>query len=135
MSNTPQNIDLLDEKVLVQKCIEDDRRYQEAFYRKYAKQMFQVCKRYARDHDQAMDFLQEGFVEVFRKIENYRFEGSLEGWVRRVIIFKTIDALRKEKRYQEVVSELEEELSVDPEEFELNENINSSACADQSKSE
>ncbi|UKN01286.1 sigma-70 family RNA polymerase sigma factor [Paracrocinitomix mangrovi] len=119
MDNNFENIEFLDDRFLVQKCIEDDRRYQEALYRKFAKKMFQVCKRYARDNDEAMDFLQEGFIEVFKKLENYRFEGSLEGWVRKVIVFRTIDVLRKEKRYQEIIGELDAELHVEAEEFEL----------------
>ncbi len=119
MSSNLKNIEQLDEKILIQKCIEDDRLYQEALYRKFAKKMFQVCKRYTGDSDEAMDFLQLGFIEVFSKLKNYRFEGSLEGWIRRVITFKTIDALRKEKRYQEVIGELDIELQVEAEEFEL----------------
>lgn len=119
MSLKLENIDLLDEKTLVEKCIEDIRVYQEAFYRKFAKKMYQVCKRYAKDNDQAMDFLQEGFIEVFKKLKNYRFEGSLEGWVRRVIVFKTIDALRREKRYEEIIGELDVDLQIEAEEYEV----------------
>ncbi|MBN4071396.1 sigma-70 family RNA polymerase sigma factor [Crocinitomix catalasitica] len=99
------NIDLGDEHLLVNKCIEDDRKYQEIFYRRYAKTMYRVCKTYTEDRDEAMDFLQEGFVTVFRSLKNYRFEGSLEGWVKKVIVFKTIDELRKRKRYEEVITD------------------------------
>ncbi|OIQ36199.1 MAG: hypothetical protein BM555_03170 [Crocinitomix sp. MedPE-SWsnd] len=120
------NIDLIDEKILIQKCIEDDRTYQEALYRKYAKKMFHVCKTYSQDNDEAMDFLQEGFIEVFRKLENFRFEGSLEGWVRRIIIFKTIDALRKKSRYEEVISQLDTESHTEAVEFEFEEELSSS---------
>ena len=109
----------IDEEILVQKCIEDNRAYQEILYRRYAKRMFAVCKRYANDHDEAMDFLQEGFIQVFRSLDTFNFDGSLEGWIRRVIVYRTIDLLRKEKRYQEVVNSLDDELFVEPEEFEL----------------
>ncbi|MBD3637021.1 MAG: sigma-70 family RNA polymerase sigma factor [Crocinitomicaceae bacterium] len=124
MDRNFDDIELLNERVLVQKCIEDDRRYQEALYRKFAKKMFNVCKRYAADNDEAMDFLQEGFIEVFKKLKNFRFEGSLEGWVRRVIIFKTIDALRKEKRYQAVISDADVELQTEALEYEILNNYN-----------
>lgn len=117
----------ISEEVLVKKCLEDDRVYQEILYRRYAKRMFGVCKRYANDHDEAMDFLQEGFIQVFRSLDAFNFEGSLEGWVRKVIIYRTIDLLRKEKRYQEVIGSFDEEdLLVEPEEFELGLNVSNS---------
>jgi RNA polymerase sigma-70 factor (ECF subfamily) len=120
MSNVSENIEITEE-ALVKGCIEDDRKYQEQLYKRYAKKMFVVCKSYARDRDEAMDFLQEGFIEVFRKLNDYRFEGSLEGWVRRVIVYKSIDKLRQEKRYQEVVRDFDEKGVSLPVEFELEE--------------
>ncbi len=108
-----------EDQELVKGCLEDDRTAQEKLYRKYAPQMYAVCLNYASDRDQAMDFLQDGFIEVFRKINNYRAEGALGGWIRRLIIYKTIDALRKEKRYQEIIRLAEQEQEVIPEEFEL----------------
>ena len=103
MADKKNHIDL-EEKAIVEGCINDDRHYQELLYKKYGAKMYNVCRSYASDRSQAMDFLQEGFIEVFKKIGNFRFEGSLEGWVRRVVVFRTIDALRKEKRYQEVIN-------------------------------
>tara|TARA_B100000508_G_scaffold130740_1_gene118346 strand:- start:54962 stop:55522 length:561 start_codon:yes stop_codon:yes gene_type:complete len=107
------------DRALVKGCLEDDRKAQEELYKKFAKQMYVVCKRYARDRDEAMDFLQEGFIEVFRKLHRYRFEGPLGGWIRRVIVYKTIDALRKENRYQEVAREFDAELKTEAQTFEL----------------
>ena len=118
-------IDTDDEELLIQKCIEDDRLHQEAFYKKFAPKMYAVCKNYADSGDEAMDFLQDGFISVFNNLHKYRFEGSLEGWVRKVIVFRTIEAIRRKKRYKEVLSEIEPE-SVEQEEFEL-ENTNVSA--------
>lgn len=121
MSNSTGNSDPITDETLIKGCINDERKYQEILYKKYAKKMFLVCKSYARDRDEAMDFLQEGFIEVFKKLENYRFEGSLEGWVRRVVVFKSIDRLRKEKRYQEVLRAYDEKGVSAPVEFELEE--------------
>ena len=121
MSNQQVHINPEDEKNLINGCLEDNRRYQEVFYRKFAPTMYAVCKNYAEDRDEAMEFLQEGFIAVFRSLKNYRFEGSLEGWVRRIIVFKTIDLLRKKKRYVELLSEHKHDLEVyeAAEEFEL----------------
>lgn len=118
MSGSFENSDVTNED-LINGCINDERKYQELLYKKYAKKMFVVCKSYARDRDEAMDFLQEGFIEVFKNLNNYRFEGSLEGWIRKVIVYKSIDKLRKEKRYQEVVRDFDEKGVSLPVEFEL----------------
>lgn len=119
MSYSLDHIDVKNVELLVKKCLEDDRKYQEALYRSFAPKMYSVCKYYTRDRDEAMDFLQEGFIMVFRSLHKYRFDGSFEGWIRRVIVFRTIDLLRKQKRYDEVVALYGEEQVVEDEEFEL----------------
>jgi len=48
--------------------------------------MFSLCLRYADNEDEAKDNLQEGFIRVFRKIKQYRFEGSFEGWMRKIMV-------------------------------------------------
>lgn len=99
------NVNLYTDRELVEGCIADDRKFQEILYRKFAPEMYKVVTRYASCRDEAMDFLQNGFIAVFKDIHKFKFEGSLEGWVRRVVVYRTIDQLRKEKRYQEVISE------------------------------
>lgn len=59
--------------------------------------MFGVCLRYARDRSEAEDLLQEGFVKIFEKIGQYDGKGSLEGWIRRVMVHNAIDWLRKQR--------------------------------------
>jgi len=102
--------ELYSDKYLVERCVEDDRKYQEIFYRKFAPTMYGICKNYASDRDEAMDFLQNGFISVFKNIHNYRFEGSLEGWVKRIIIRRAIEELRSKKRYAEVLEDYKYEL-------------------------
>lgn len=58
---------------------------QQRLYEWLADKMMAVCLRYTRDSDEAADVLQEGFIRVFNKIDTFKEEGSLEGWVRRVI--------------------------------------------------
>lgn len=123
MDTKVKNIDPNDEKLLIEKCIEDNRTYQEVFYKKFAPKMYGVCKNYADSRDEAMDFLQEGFMSVFNNLHKFRFEGSLEGWVRKIIVFRTIEALRRKTRYKEVLSKVDDEFYTEPANFEL-ENIN-----------
>lgn len=60
--------------------------------------MMGVCYRYARNRADAEDMLQEGFIRVFSRIEQYRHEGSLEGWIRRIMVTTAINFLNKNKR-------------------------------------
>ncbi len=59
--------------------------------------MFALCCRYAGDYHKACDMLQEGFIKVFNHLSTFNFQGSLEGWIRRVIINCCLDLLRKEQ--------------------------------------
>lgn len=60
--------------------------------------MMAVCMRYAKDRDEAQDMVQNGFIKIFNKLDVYNFEGSLEGWIRRIMINTAIDQIRKNKR-------------------------------------
>jgi len=84
------------EEQVINGCIMGDRKMQQLLYQRFAKQMFGVCLRYAKDDHGAEDILQDGFVKVFRYIGNFRKEGSFEGWVRRIFINTSIEYLRKQ---------------------------------------
>jgi RNA polymerase sigma-70 factor (ECF subfamily) len=58
--------------------------------------MFGICLRYATDHYQAEDILQEGFVKIFMKMSSYRNEGSFEGWMKRIFVNTAIEHIRKQ---------------------------------------
>jgi len=76
-------------------CLQNDRKQEELFYKTLASRMMAVCMRYAHDRDEAQDILQEGFIKVFKNRQNYRGEGSLEGWVRRIMVHAAISRYRK----------------------------------------
>ncbi|MBL4675640.1 MAG: sigma-70 family RNA polymerase sigma factor [Mucilaginibacter sp.] len=78
-------------------CLRNDRKQQEMFYKVLAPRMLAVCMRYAQDKDEAQDILQEGFIKMFKNMSNYRGEGSLEGWIRRIMVHSAISRYRKSK--------------------------------------
>ena len=86
------------EDLLIKGCKKGDRDSQEALYRKFAADMYALCLSYTNDEGSAQDILQEGFLKVFRKINNFNQSGSFEGWVRKIIVNTAIDHLRKEKK-------------------------------------
>ncbi|HOY27459.1 MAG TPA: RNA polymerase sigma factor [Flavobacteriales bacterium] len=89
------------ERELVQGCLGGDRRCQETLYTRYARRMYAVCLRYARHQLEAQDLMQEGFIRVFEKLSAFRMEGSLEGWIRRIMVHTAINQYRKKSFQQE----------------------------------
>lgn len=60
--------------------------------------MYGVCLRYTKDRAEAEDNLQEGFVKVFTNIKKFRHEGSLEGWIRRIMVNVSLEKYRRQKK-------------------------------------
>jgi RNA polymerase sigma factor (sigma-70 family) len=89
----------LTEQELVAGCISNDRRAQEAFYRRYFPEMLRMCLRYTRDQDTAIEIVNNGFLRVFKKLHTFAFKGSLEGWVRRLVYHSMADYFRDNARY------------------------------------
>lgn len=102
----------LADRELIEGCLKNERLYQEALYRKYADGMYRVAWTYARDGDEACDILQDGFINVFRKLNRYKFEGSFEGWIRRIIVNKALEHYRAKRRKEEVIREYNEHQSL-----------------------
>jgi RNA polymerase sigma factor (sigma-70 family) len=91
------NSEYFDDEELVVGCLREERMMQEMLYRKYAKTMYNICLAYEPDRDSAKDILQEAFIKVFRSISEYKQQGSLQGWIRRIITNTAIDHFRKVK--------------------------------------
>ena len=70
---------------------------QEALYNRFSPRMLGVCYRFAKNREDAEDMLQEGFIKVFTQLHQYRNEGALEGWIRRIIVHTCINILKKNK--------------------------------------
>ena len=72
-----------------------------------------VCRRYACDQAEAEDMLQESFIKVFTNIGQFRFQGSLEGWIRRIVVHTALRTLQKKKiRFTEIDEDLDNTRSV-----------------------
>lgn len=87
-----------EEAQLARDCARGKTEAQEKLYRMYYRKMFGICMRYGGNRDNAEDMLQDGFIKVLRDIGKFRAEGSLEGWVKRVIVTTCLEQLRKQSR-------------------------------------
>jgi RNA polymerase sigma-70 factor (ECF subfamily) len=84
-------------KTLIDGCLRNSRKSQETVYKMFYGKMMSVCRRYTNNDDEAKDMLQDGFIKLFKNIERFNFQGSFEGWVRRIIVNTAIDHIRKSK--------------------------------------
>ena len=79
-----------DEQIIVG-CQQGKRKAYNQLFETYAPVMLGVCMRYCKNRIDAEDVLQDGFIKVFKQIHKFRFEGSFEGWVKRIMINAAID--------------------------------------------
>ena len=86
-----------DEEILIRKCCKQEGQAQKQLYDRYASKMLGVCTRYIRESDQAEDVMIGGFVKVFQKIDQYKGQGSFEGWLRRVMVNESLTYIRRNK--------------------------------------
>lgn len=84
----------LNETDLIKACIENDRKAQFELYNRFGPGMKLTCMRYLIDKNSAEDILNQGFLKVFTNLKSYQGSGSLEGWIRRIIINECIDRNR-----------------------------------------
>lgn len=76
-------------------AISGDRRAQKSIYDYLSGKMYAVCLRYMGDRDVAEDVLQDGFVNLFTKLDSYSGDGSFEGWARKIFVNTALMSLRK----------------------------------------
>lgn len=85
------------EKQLIKGSAAGKREAQKRLFDRYAPKMLGVCRRYVRDLHFAEDVMINGFVKVFQNLESFRFEGSFEGWIRKIMVRECISYLRKQQ--------------------------------------
>ena len=90
---------MVSEKVLIKGCQRGKAKFQRQLYELYAPKMLGVCMRYFRSKSEAQDALQDGFVKVYTKINNFRGQGSLEGWIRRIMVNTSLNVLRNNLKH------------------------------------
>lgn len=87
----------LNEESIIRECLRGSVQSQKHLYERYAGKMYAVCLRYARSSADAADILQEGFVKVFTKLEQFNFQGSFEGWVRRIMVNTALRTYQRQR--------------------------------------
>ena len=91
------------EHELIKGCVNDNATCQRLLFDQHAGKFMAICLRYANDNMDAEDMLQESFTRIFKHINQFKFEGSFEGWMRRIVVNVALKHLQKKRiRFTEI---------------------------------
>jgi len=93
-----------DERQLVKDCVKGKPEAQRLLYEQYAQPMLGVCYRYTKSIKDAEDVLQDGFVKILLGIHQFKFEGDLGAWIRRIMVNTALNFLKRNRKYRDEMS-------------------------------
>ncbi|NVO85379.1 RNA polymerase sigma factor [Hymenobacter terrestris] len=94
------------ETELIAACRQGSSRAQKQLYEQFSGLMLSVCLRYLRRREDAEEALIVGFTKVFRALDQYRHEGSFEGWIRRIVVNEALGMLRRKEPLHMAIDDL-----------------------------
>jgi len=95
-----------EERLLVDQCKKGDAQAQERLYAQYSGQMYVICLRYTRSQLEAEDVLQESFIKIFDKINQYKGETAIGGWIKKIVVNTALNSQRS-KLYMFPMTDIE----------------------------
>lgn len=106
---------------IIRGCISKNRNDQKKIYEKLYPVLMGICMRYTKDSQEAKDVLHDGFIKILNNVNTYHFNGSFEGWAKKIIVNTAIDRYRKNKKKTRLQYEenIEEDIAVTSEELDI----------------
>ena len=86
------------EKELILLAVENNRKAQQQIYSQFSPKMLGVCRQYIKDIHQAEDIMLSAFMKVFTNLKAFQYNGSFEGWIRRIMVNECISFIRVHKK-------------------------------------
>ncbi len=85
---------------LIKKAERGNRKAQHELFELFAPKMLSVCRQYVKNIDQAEEVMLTGFLKVFTHLSSFSYQGSFEGWIRRIMVNESISYLRKKRKLE-----------------------------------
>lgn len=105
---------MFSEEQIIEGCKRNESPCFEALYRRYAPKLMTIALRYANTTFEAEDILQEAFIRIFQTLHGYRYQGSFEGWLKKIVVHMAINHYHKHQKHFPVArQEAEEEREPD----------------------
>lgn len=90
---------MTDNEKIIKQCQKKSSKAFDELYKNYSSLIFAICLRYTKDRAEAEDLMQECFIKILNKINDYEFKGSFEGWLRRLTVNNAINFLKAKKSF------------------------------------
>ena len=87
----------MEESELVRQCQKADRKAQELLFSRFADKLYRIAFRYVKSEQETEDIVIVSFGKVFEKIGafSYKGKGSLDSWLRRIVVNEALMSLRR----------------------------------------
>ncbi len=107
-------------ELLIEECKKQNILAQRLLYEKFCTQLFNCCKRYIQNNEDAEECLMNGFHIIYKSIHKFSYinDSSFVGWLRRIVINECLNFLRKKNRFDFTQIENDDLISVEPTVFE-----------------
>ncbi len=104
---------------LIKQCANNNRKAQKEIYQLFAGKLFSICLKYSKNKQEAQDNFQDGFITIFNKIGQFKFKGSFEGWIKRVMVNTVLLKYRSRRVLNIVTEEIPDEVVVNIDDDEV----------------
>ena len=118
-------VQLNSENQLLKQCQKGDRQAQMTLYKKYVRAMYQVSRNIIKEEMRAEEAMQDAFLAAFERLDEFKGEVTFGAWLKKIVINKSLDYLKKDKMYDKSSSSDDLELMEPEEEIDLTEKIES----------
>ena len=111
-------------EILIKDCQKKSHKAFDKLYEKFSPLIYGICLRYTKNEEDAKDLMQDNFLKILEKINDFQFNGSVEGWIRKVTINNTLNSIDKNKTYYSSSSEIDPIDEIEPEDVTDIQNLN-----------
>lgn len=98
---------------LIEKCKSNDTKAQGELYKLFSSKLFSTCLKYSRSYAEAEDNLQDAFLTIFNKIEQYKNKGSFEGWLKRIAVNTVLQRYRNNKVFDIINENIADDVEIE----------------------
>jgi RNA polymerase sigma-70 factor (ECF subfamily) len=114
-----QSVAVRDERALIAEAAKGDRKAARELYDAHVERVHRIAYRICGDADLAQDLTQDVFVQVFRRLDQFRGDSSFSTWLHRVALTVSLNAMRKVKRFRQRETELDDAFHAEHESGEV----------------
>lgn len=111
------------EKQLISQCQEGSTKAQMTLYKKYASAMYNVSRNIIKDDMRAEEAMQDAFLSAFDKLAEFKGEVTFGAWLKKIVVNKSLDYLKKDKLYNKMTSSDDLSIVDEVEEFDISEQV------------